>query len=120
MICPVLCTKKNRVSIEALTINLQLYKKREQSFIERVKKMIGYTDTGNCRSIYINQYFGDHSIKACGICDNCLKTKATGLTHDEFEKITRNIQSELSANKLTASDLLQKLKGTNKEKPGVF
>ena len=78
--------------------------------------MIDYTDTGNCRSIYINQYFGDHSIKACGICDNCLKTKATGLTHDEFEKITRNIESELSANKLTASDLLQKLKSTNKEK----
>jgi ATP-dependent DNA helicase RecQ len=113
---PFIVYKKNRVSIDALTINLQLYKKRQQSFIERVKKMIDYTDTGNCRSIYINQYFGDHSIKTCGICDNCLKTKTTGLTHDEFEKITRNIQSELSANKLTASDLLQKLKGTNKEK----
>jgi ATP-dependent DNA helicase RecQ len=113
---PFIVYRKNRVPTERLTINLQLYKKRQEAFIERVNKMIQYTETKNCRSIYINEYFGDHSIEACGICDSCLKAKTTDLTHEEFEKITMNIQSELSASKLTVNALFEKLKGTNKEK----
>jgi ATP-dependent DNA helicase RecQ len=113
---PFIVYRKNRVPTEALTINLQLYKKRQESFIERAKKMISYIDTGNCRSIYINQYFGDHSIRACGVCDNCLRSKATSLTNEEFETITKSIRDELSGNKLTSTALFARLKGTNKEK----
>jgi ATP-dependent DNA helicase RecQ len=113
---PFIVYKKNRVSTEALMINLSLYKKRQESFIERVKKMIGYTETKNCRSIFINHYFGDNTIEACGICDNCLKAKATNLTNEEFEKISKQIRSLLVGKTLSATMLLEKLNGINKEK----
>ncbi len=113
---PYIIFKKNRVGSEALTINLQLYKKRQEAFIERVKKMIEYVRTGKCRSIFINHYFGDDGIKFCGICDNCLRLKSIHLTAVEFEKIKSGIQVALSVNKLSSATLLDKLNGINKEK----
>jgi ATP-dependent DNA helicase RecQ len=113
---PYIILKKNRVAIEGLTINLQLYKKRREAFIVRAKKMIEYAEAGECRSIFVNRYFGDNSTKSCGICDNCLKAKATNLSTEEFEKIRNSIQNALSANSLASAVLLEKLAGVNKEK----
>jgi ATP-dependent DNA helicase RecQ len=113
---PYIILKKNRVAIEGLTINLQLYKKRREAFIVRAKKMIEYAEAGECRSIFVNRYFGDNSTKSCGICDNCLKAKAANLSTEEFEKIRNSIQNALSANSLASAVLLEKLAGVNKEK----
>ena len=113
---PYILLKKNRVATEALTINLDLYKKRKEAFIERVKKMIAYVYTKDCRSIFINHYFGDGATKTCGICDNCLRVKATHLTTEEFEKIKTKIHGALSAKGLASVTLLEKLSGINKEK----
>jgi ATP-dependent DNA helicase RecQ len=113
---PYIIYKRDRIPTENLTINLQLYKKRQDAFIERVKKIISYTTTKHCRSIFINQYFGDASKESCGICDNCLQLKSTGLSAEEFEKIKTNIHSVLTKQKISSSDLLVKLNGINKEK----
>lgn len=113
---PFIILKKNRVAAESLTINLELYKKRREAFILRVKKMISYVQTKACRSIFINHYFGDSAIKTCGICDNCLRIKTTHLTTEEFEKIKCGIQTALSARSVASVTLLEKLGSINKEK----
>ena len=113
---PYIFLKKNRVTTEALRINLQLYKKRQEAFINRARKMIDYVRTNECRSNFINDYFGDNTIKNCGVCDNCLRKKATHLTTDEFEKIKTGIHAALSARTLSSPALLEKLNGINKEK----
>ena len=113
---PFILFKKNRVPTEELTINLQLYKKRKEAFISRVKKMTDYVTTKNCRSNFINLYFGDDTIKNCGVCDNCLRAKSTQITTEEFEKIREGIQAALSAKNLAPTLLLEKLSGVNKEK----
>jgi len=113
---PYIILKKNRVAAEALTINMELYEKRKQSFIKRVKTMIEYVHTKQCRSIFINHYFGDSAIKTCGICDNCLRIKATNLTTEEFEKIKNSIHAALSIKSLTSIKLFEKLNDINKEK----
>ena len=75
-----------------------------------------YVTTKNCRSNFINHYFGDDTIKNCGVCDNCLRAKSTHITTEEFEKIKDGIQTALAAKNLVPTLLLEKLSGVNKEK----
>jgi ATP-dependent DNA helicase RecQ len=113
---PFIILKKNRVATENLTINLLLYKKRKEAFIGRVKKIVDYTQTKECRSIFVNHYFGDHGIKSCGICDNCRRAKALHLTTEEFEKIKTSIYIALKTKSIGSSELLGTLQDINKEK----
>ena len=78
--------------------------------------MIDYVRTKECRSIFINHYFGDSATKTCGICDNCLRVKATHLTTEEFEKIKTSIHNVLSSKAISSVILLEKLSGVNREK----
>ncbi len=74
---PVLTTPQvyllqDRLPPEAVTIDQEMFEKRKQTFINRVKAMIRYTQlTDMCRSQFISQYFGDQQTKPCGICDIC-------------------------------------------------
>ena len=113
---PQIFFKKNRVPSQDLTINTTVYDKRKNSFIARVEKMISYSQEVNCRSHFINTYFGDEDAKHCGICDNCLRKKATTLSAEEFEKISLFISNQLSQKQLTAPELIDELKTVKKEK----
>ncbi|MGZ5191319.1 MAG: RecQ family zinc-binding domain-containing protein, partial [Flavisolibacter sp.] len=69
-----------------------------------------------CRSEYVSIYFGDETAKPCGICDNCLNTKATSLTTEEFDNITKQITERISNRGITAIQLISELKNIKKEK----
>ncbi len=107
---------KNRVTVEDLTLNLTLYNKRKEAFVKRVEKIIAYTKHTECRSSFINNYFGDGAVRECGICDNCLLKKATALTPEEFELISQKIIQYLINEPLQTASLITKLNGIKKEK----
>jgi len=107
---------KNRVPAEDLTLNLTLYNKRKEAFVNRVEKIIAYTKHQDCRSSFINTYFGDEAVRECGICDTCLLRKATALTTQEFELINSRIIEHLMNEPLQTALLLTKLNGIQKEK----
>ena len=107
---------KNRVTVEDLTLNLTLYNKRKEAFVKRVEKIIAYTKHTECRSSFINNYFGDEAVRECGICDNCLLKKATALTPEEFELISQKIIQYLINEPLQTASLITKLNGIKKEK----
>jgi len=107
---------KQRVPVEEWSMNEAPYLKRKEIYIERVGAMIGYAKGTTCRSLYINQYFGDPSVKPCGICDNCLKTNAKDLSPEEFKKFSEIVYSHLGKQPLSAEALLGELKGLRKEK----
>jgi ATP-dependent DNA helicase RecQ len=113
---PQIVFKKNRVPVDDLILNTTLYNKRKESFIRRVQTIISYTKEINCRSHFISIYFGDKEAKDCGICDNCLRKKATNLSAEEFEKISVIISNQLSQKQLTASELINEIKSIKKEK----
>lgn len=113
---PQIIFNKHRVPAQDLVINLSFYNKRKDSFIRRVQTIIAYAKEMNCRSHFINRYFGDESAKDCGICDNCLRKKATKLSAEEFEKISVIISQQLSQKQLTAPQLLNEMKNIKKEK----
>lgn len=113
---PQIIFKKNRVPVDDLKINIGSYNKRKESFVRRVQTMVGYTKEMNCRSRFISSYFGDKEPKDCGVCDNCLRKKATNLSSEEFQKIAGMISSRLSQKQLTALQLIDEISNIKKEK----
>jgi len=113
---PQIIFRKNRVPANELTMDMTGYNKRKEAFIRRVNTMIAYTDTINCRSNFINQYFGDMDHKPCGICDNCLNQPSASMSTLEFKEIADAIVQQLSVTSLTLPELLERLGGIKKEK----
>jgi ATP-dependent DNA helicase RecQ len=92
------------------------YNKRKDQFHQRMKQMVSFiNEDAKCRSRIIGSYFGDLKIRACGICDNCLKQKATQLSKEEFETVHHRIINIVKYEPLPAKELLLKLNGIKKE-----
>lgn len=107
----------NRIKAEDMSINMVAYNQRKEKFIRRVKQMISFTkEQIKCRSQLIGSYFGDEELKACGICDNCLRQKAVTLSKKEFETIHLKIQQIAQKQTLHIKELLSQLSGIKKEK----
>lgn len=114
---PQLLLLRNRIKTEDLTINMIAYNERKEQYRKRIKQMGQYVKENTvCRSRIIGSYFGDEKIRACGICDNCLRQKATGLSKEEFETLYHRIINIVKYESLHAKDLLLKLNGIKKEK----
>ena len=114
---PQLFFPEERIRAEDVSINKALYDERKEKFLQRVKKMISFVkEEGQCRSRIIGSYFGDNTVRPCGICDNCLRQKATTLTKDEFEALHHRIVNMVKYESLHTRDLLLKLGGIKKEK----
>jgi ATP-dependent DNA helicase RecQ len=69
-----------------------------------------------CRSRIIGSYFGDAGVRACGICDNCLRLKSVTLGREEFETLYHRIMNMVKYEPLHTRELLNKLSSTKKEK----
>lgn len=106
---------QNRLKAEDLQINIQAYNQRRQYYKDRVESMIGYTQSAVCRSQLTGNYFGDDKIKACGICDNCLKKIKSVISANEFTDIETRILSSISK-PVQARELILHLNGINKDK----
>jgi ATP-dependent DNA helicase RecQ len=114
---PQLLLLRHRIKAEDIHINMVEYNKRKEQFQNRVRQMLDYIkEETDCRSRIIGSYFGDEKIAACGICDNCLKLKATQLSKDEFDMLHHRIINMVKYEALPAKELLLKLNGIKKEK----
>jgi len=107
----------NRIKAEDISINMAAYNKRKDQFRARIKQLTEFIrEEAECRSRIIGSYFGDNKIRACGICDNCLRQKAVTLSKEEFETLQHRIINMIKYESLHTKDLLLKLTGIKKEK----
>lgn len=114
---PQLYFPRNRVRVEDVSINMELYHKRREKFSARVKNIIQFVrEPVTCRSKMIGAYFGDHKLHNCNVCDNCLRQKKVHIDEREFEKISHRIQSVLAPQPLPSKDLIDQLGSIKKEK----
>ena len=106
-----------RIKAEDLSFNQAAYEDRKKQFLARVGQMKLYVEEqAACRSRMIGIYFGDQLIRACGICDNCLRQKSTVLTKEEFDSLHHRILNMVKFESLHTRELLDKLAGIKKEK----
>lgn len=98
----------NRAPAEYLHIDQDQYLKRKKQYEKRLEAMLAYvqTETG-CRSNIITNYFGEHSAKYCGKCDNCLNRKKQPLRNSEFKKIATEIEL-LTKQPIPVNEILSK------------
>ena len=114
---PQLFLSINRIKAEDVRIDMAAYINRKEQFQRRMKQMLEFVDESTaCSSQVIGFYFGDEKIKACGICDNCLRQKASVLSKEEFETLHLRIINLIKLEPLHTKDLLLKLDGVKKEK----
>src|SRR5688572_27548789 len=114
---PQLYFPRHRVKAEDLSINMDLYQKRQQKFVARVKNIVQYvSELVTCRSKMIGTYFGDNKLNNCKVCDNCLRQKKVHIDEKEFEKISDRIQTVLAPQPLPSKELLDQLGAIKKEK----
>ncbi|HET6721956.1 MAG TPA: RecQ family ATP-dependent DNA helicase, partial [Chitinophagaceae bacterium] len=114
---PQLYFHRNRVKVEDLSINMDLYHKRKEKFVARVKNIIQYVaELVTCRSKMIGSYFGDNKLHNCNVCDNCLRQKKVHIDEKEFEKISNRIQTVLAPQPLPSKELMDQLGAIKKEK----
>lgn len=114
---PQLYFPRNRVKVEDLSINMDLYHKRKERFVARVKNIIQYVaELVTCRSKMIGSYFGDNKLHNCRVCDNCLRQKKVHIDEKEFEKISHRIQTVLAPQPLPSKELMDQLGAIKKEK----
>ncbi|GAB4092863.1 RecQ family ATP-dependent DNA helicase [Flaviaesturariibacter terrae] len=107
---PKLVFRRHRVQVEDFRMNTAPYEKRRAAFRERVGQMIAYTATTDCRSRFINRYFGESDGPACGICDRCLARKKAPLDSAAFEQIRGRVEGALRERPLTVEVLLAELR----------
>ena len=114
---PQLYFPRNRIKVEELSINMDLYHKRKEKFVARVKNIIQYvSELVTCRSKMIGTYFGDNKLRNCNACDNCLRQKKVHIDEKEFEKISNRIQTVLAPQPLPSKELMDQLGAIKKEK----
>ncbi|HEU4858822.1 MAG TPA: ATP-dependent DNA helicase RecQ [Chitinophagaceae bacterium] len=114
---PQLYFPRNRVKVEDLSLNMDLYHKRKEKFVARVKNTIQYvSELVTCRSKMIGSYFGDNKLHNCKVCDNCLRQKKVHIDEKEFEKISNRIQTVLGPQPLPSKELMDQLGPIKKEK----
>ena len=69
-----------------------------------------------CRSRIIGHYFGNHEIKDCGICDNCLRKKKHLLEKEEFDRLRYQIIETVRQKPVNIKELGNSFNLVKKEK----
>ncbi len=89
---PTLRFLQSKDSFSKRKINWEKYTFLKEQASTRLKKLIAYAEnTSLCRSLFIQQYFGEKDQIPCGKCDICIGRYKTNLSSREFHQIKEAI-----------------------------
>jgi ATP-dependent DNA helicase RecQ len=94
-------------------VDEKAYQFRKEQFVKRVKAMIDYVQTKNCRSAVIASYFGERESLDCGVCDNCVKKEK--LSPAEFDAIYQKLKRSAQHQALTPAALFDQFADVHSE-----
>jgi ATP-dependent DNA helicase RecQ len=88
-----------------IRIDEKAYLFRKEQFVKRVRGILDYVQTKDCRSVSIAAYFGEKSSENCRCCDNCVKKEKEKLSPAEFDSIYQKLRAGARQQPLTARAL---------------
>lgn len=107
----------NRAPAQHLQFNNEAYNQRKVLYQQRINAMLTFINlTIECRGKHISAYFGDNTVKNCGICDNCLAKKSVEITTEEFKQIEATIYTTIPVNGIPIKALKENIHLIKKEK----
>ena len=93
---PYLTLTRPRVEGKNIVIPPHVYEERYARFKKRIDAVIDYiTDTTNCRTALLLQYFGEKVAEGCGNCDNCNAANPEPTTEDVYDCILTDLRAQL-------------------------
>ena len=93
---PYLTLTRPRVEGKNIVIPRHVYEERYARFKKRIDAVIDYiTDTTNCRTALLLQYFGEKVAEDCGNCDNCNAANPEPTTEDVYDCILADLRAQL-------------------------
>ncbi len=105
---PLIVLESERLPLESLYISPESYKLRQELGQERYANMLAYAQNEEqCRSSFIEEYFGATESHDCGVCDICLARKrSTKLAASTLEP---QILAQLKAGNLSTKEIVAKI-----------
>ncbi len=101
---PILYFETERLPIESLYISPESYKQRKEIHQSQFDHMLSYTgNETECRSVFLERYFGGNDPKPCGVCDFCIAQKKGSTQKTEHEVIDLLSRGPLSAKEVVSS-----------------
>ena len=94
---PMIYFDTERLPVESIYIAPETYLQRKRLMQERFENMIRYAaNEQECRSVFLDRYFGGKQPEECGVCDLCLaKKKALKLRAKEAQQAEKDRFEEL-------------------------
>ena len=113
---------EERLPTNDIYISPDTYLRRKQLMTERFENMLRYAENDTqCRSLVLQDYFGDETADDCGICDLCLEkrrreraaaasTPLKNTPEGNRSSLRQTILDTLRANSLTGKELCREIK----------
>ena len=93
---PYLTLTRPRVEGKNVFIPPHAYEERHARFKKRINSVIDYiTDTSNCRTALLIQYFGEKTRERCKNCDNCDAVYPQSTPDSVYDNIYEDIKAQL-------------------------
>lgn len=65
-------------SLQELNLDLRALEERRQAEHDKLRRVMEFARSRQCRQLIVLEYFGDPEAAICGRCDNCQATKKSG------------------------------------------
>jgi ATP-dependent DNA helicase RecQ len=100
--------------LKKLPVSKKELEKHRDNLLQKLRYMVGYIQTEECREVYIRRYFGEKNAEPCGHCDNCLRSADKGDVQPTPQDIGA-LKKVISGEKSSLNQLKRKLKWKNEK-----
>jgi len=109
---PQLVYSYERLSAKHIQLSDDNYKNLKESSEKRLEALLSFvTNSLECRSKLLLEYFGEKKVRRCGICDVCVAKNKVDLNEIEFDNIQKLISTSLKRNPKHLFELVSSIDG---------
>ncbi len=107
---PMIYLDSERLPTSDLFIAPETYRHRYDMTLARIEGMLHYaTASDKCRSVMLQEYFGDKEAVPCGVCDVCLERRRANNIDESHDNLEDRIRNALISRVLNIKELVTEL-----------